>query len=341
MYVWNVPSSLDGISLDAFYAYSYFRMIAEPMLASFVVSFDSQERAGLPDGYGDLSHIYTYIDTAQSETVTETVRSYLGISSWSEIRLKAYSGNDTLRALYENPCLFALPQTMKGSFAYFDFTTSVNLSTWFEGNACQGIRLDYSSLGGKALQMNMTAKDGTSYAEAFCLYEYPENFIYTPYLAIRLSITSKDAENKSELYEVCVTAGTGKDRLVSKNTVSADQMGTLVVDMSAYNASHMADYLKISVRPLNGKNADFSLWIYDIVGYSAELSSEELKTKIEEERRRIRNLGNEEDDNDGIGERLWTLIGIAIFVVVIGIGVFVFIRQRDDEKREDGTPPNS
>ncbi len=334
MFVWQVPESLSGNALSAAYAYSYFRLIAEKGMSSFVVSFAEREQNGDTYGFSELSHLYTYVDTADSLSVTKPLLSYFDVDSWGDLHCAPYDGSYTLRTLYRTVPSLSLPEDVKGSFSYFDFSTSVNLNTWFFGNACKSIRLNYHTFGGKALKMEMAATEH-GYAEAFCLYEYPENLVYTPYIAFRVGIESQGTSNAEQLYEITLTSGTGRTRVVATTALKAGQTDTLVLDLSAYSSEHMSDYWKIGVRPLDGDRSDYSLWIYDIVGYSTEWRSEELSDMIEAERLRIRDLGHSDDDVGSGYERLWMVIGIVAVILMIGVGVFIFLRPNEENPHEE------
>ncbi len=337
MFVWQVPDSLSRNALSAAYAYSYFRLISQTGLSSFVVSFTEQERQGNTRGFDSLSHLYTYVDTYESSSVTKNILRYFAMNAWSELSVTPYDGSYAMRALYHTTPSRTLPSNVKGSFSYFDFSTSVNLNSWFFGNACRGIRLNYHESGGKALQMEMSASVH-GYAEAFCLYEYPENLVYTPYVAFRVGIDAQEKSSAARLYEIMITSGTGRTCIVAKTSLPAGEMATLTLDLSSYSSANMSDYWRISVRPLDGESGDYSLWIYDIVGYSTEWSSEELREQIEAERLRIRNLDHPDDGTGGGYERLWIVVGIVGVALMIGIGIFILLRPHDDGGREEGSP---
>ncbi len=333
MFLWHAPEALSGNALTTAYTYSYYRLIAENMLSSFVVSFTEQEDLGQMRGFDELSYLYTYVDTEKGFFESRRLLNYFDIDSWTELHCSPYQGPYAFQTRYGTTPLFSMPQGVKGSFSYFDFSTSVNLNTWFVGNACNGIRFNYHKSGGKALQMEMQAADG-GYAEAFCLYEYPENFVYTPYVAFRVGVESVERTTSSQLYEVMLTSGTGRTSIVGTAAVPAGETVTLVLDLSEYIGTHMSDYWKISVRPLGEEDGAYSLWVYDIVGLSTEWSSEELEDLIEAERLRIRNLGDHDDDSDKKNERIWTYVGIAVVIIMMGIGIFIFMRPTDENGRK-------
>lgn len=339
MFVWQASESLQGNALCAAYTYSYFRLLAEERISSLVVSFADCERAGRMNGFSDISHVFTYIDTADSESVAQKLLSYFAVDSWDAILCAPYDGPYAMRALYRTVPSMHVPDSAKGSFSYFDFSTSVNLNTWFAGEACRGIRLSYDTSGTKALQMDMSAVDG-AYAEAFCLYEYSENLIYTPYVAFRACIEEKGAESSASLYEITIISGTGRTSVVSSASLQAGETETIVLDLSEYVSKSMSDYWRISVRPLDGTQGEYSLWIYDIVGYSTEYEQVTLEELIAAERLRIRNQEHANDDDDGNRETVLMVVGIVGVVAMIGIGVFILLRMNDEDEQVENEEEN-
>ncbi len=336
MFVWTASDALRGNALTTAYAYSYFRLIAESSLSSFVVSFSDSETSGNTRGFGELKHLYTYIDTAEGFSVAEPLLKYFDIESWAELHTSPYNGPYTLRTHYRTVPLLSAPQNAKGSFSYFDFSTSANLNTWFVGNACRGIRFNYHKSGGKALQIELQTVEN-EYAEALCLYEYPENFVYTPYVAFRVEVEASERAVSGALYEIVLTSGTGRTSIVASSAVTAGESTTLVLDLSEYVGAHMSDYWKIGVRPLGEQDGTYSLWVYDIVGFSTEYTSEELGDLIETERLRIRNLGNSDDGNDKDRVRPWMYVAVAVVIVMIGIVVFLLLRPTDENAHKESS----
>ena len=336
MFVWQVSDTLSGNALTTAYIYSYFRLIAEKSLSSFVVSFSDLEKVGATRGWGDLKHLLTYIDTAEGFSTAEPLLKYFDIRSWVELHPSPYNGSYTLRTQYRTEPLSGTPQNVQGSFSYFDFSTSANLNTWFVGNACQGIRFNYHKLRGKALQIEMqSTKDG--YAEAFCLYDYPENFVYTPYVAFRVEVEAAERAASAPLYEIVLTSGTGRTSIVASSAVTAGESATIVLDLSKYVSLHMSDYWKIGVRPLGEQDGAYSLWIYDVVGFSTEHSSEDLEDLIEAERMRIRNLGIHDDDQNNNGVRPWMYVVVVAVLLLVGVVLFLLLRSSNEHDPKEAS----
>ena len=328
-FVWSVERGMDHATVDALYAYSYFQLHATPRLSSFVVSFHEQEEMGDMSGFSAMSHLYTYIDTEKRDAETAHLRQSLGIDTWGEISEQIDDGNLVLRSLYESRASLALPDTVRGEFFYADFASAFHMDGWFAGYGCEAIRLAYGQSGNRALQIEMTT-DADIPSEAFWLYEYPENFVYTPYVALNLFL---EANGTSSLYEVRVTVGEGKDRQVTSAVIHPNENSRLVMDLSPYSQAHMADYWKISVRSLDGDADSVSVWVYDIVGYSTDLDSDALREAILAERARIRNLSGDAAQTDSADD-LWTVLAIVVLILVIGVGVFIGIRSQDNTEKE-------
>ena len=339
MFVWHPDADLQGNALSAAYAYSYFRLIAEKRIAAFAISFADWEQKGNENGFSQLSHLFTYIDTQESAAVTKNLLGYFKIHAWSSIHSAPYDGSYALRNLYHATVTKSLPQDMKGSFAYVDFSTSPNLNTWFTGNGCKAIRFNYHNSRTKALQMDMLTGVG-GYAEAFCLYDYPENLIYTPYVSLRVAVEPQGNAVENALYEVMIATGTGRTSIVGTTSVRAGEVATIVLDLSEFSSAYMSDYWRISVRPLGESTDSYSLWIYDIVGYSDQWTSEELADLIEAERLRIRNLDHSDDDNNQIKEMILTVLGIAGVILLIGVSSFIFLRSGEKERQNENESNN-
>ncbi len=328
-FVWSVGHDVSPAAIGAFYAYSYFRLLSLTRISSFAVSFYDREVLGDDDGFSALNHLFTYIDTAWCDRETEYLRNAFGISSWQELYGNSYAGPVVLRDLYENRATTELPTSVKGKFAFADFSAAVKTEGWFAGFGCEAIRLTYGQNGSRALQTELSIGTDNP-AEVFWLYDYPENLIYTPYMVFELFLES---EERGALYELTVTFGEGKDRQVSSVALRSGEESLVVLDLSSYNQAHMAQFCKISVRSLEGTQENVSLWLYDIYGYSTELDDDTLAEKIEQERARIRNLSQSDENNDW-KDQLWMIVGIGVLVVAIGVGVFVCIRSGDDSAKE-------
>lgn len=332
LFVWKPPADLCGNMLACVYAYSYYRLIGYEKISAFVVSLRNSEDAGIQTRFYDIRRIFNGIDTANSFTVTAPLLTYFGAGTWSGVLRGIDVNAGNMRNIYHMRYLQTLPSNIIGHFSYFDFSSPVNLDDWYQGVSCGGLKLDYTFLGKRALKMTLNEPAATGeYSEILCLYEYPENLIYTPYITMTMEIGLPEGQEEStDLYEIRIATGSGANSAVMSLVLTAGERTGISFDLSDFTKACYSDYWKISVRSLSGGSEAVSLWLYDITGHSTEYHSEELGKLIEQERLRIRNQSAGDDDGGDGNAAL--KIGFAIFAVVavVGAGLFVALRQREN-----------
>jgi hypothetical protein len=335
-FAWLVPSELKANELSAAYTYSYFKLAECENLSSFIISFNDREEHGEYSSFNTVKNIFEHIDTSERDSVISNMLAMFEEGTWQEILDGKEPESPVIRKNLTVPVLNSVPSGSKGQFTYFDFSTSVSLNNWYKGFSCGYLRLDHGSQGA-ALRADMTASNIGEYSEFLCLYDYPENFKYTPYLAFRCKIENDVANNS--LFEIIISGGQGAERLTASKTVSSGEEAVIVMDISEYT-NGLTDSWKISVRSLDGKAEEFSLSIYDIVGYSMEYDSKTLASNIEAERLRIRNQSQISEDGSG-ASAVGIIIMIAVLVISLGIGIFVCIRPSDNENERENEEENS
>lgn len=325
IYRWTPPASLRGNDLACAYAYSYYRLLLDEQVSSFIVSFDADSEGRL----SSLAHILRYIDTGDSFEVTKNLLSYFDAKNWSEV-VDGLSGVDpTWRTVYRyDPESFWISE-FRGSFTYFEFLDG-NVSEWSCGPNVSSIKSDYHLDGARGLCAKIPNLAG-EYAEIIYGYEYPENLIYTPYLSFELALTdSKKAEN--HLYEVRVILGNESATYLAETVLCANEITTVNLDLSQWiGDGEMLSYIKIAVRPLTEQAGEYSLWLFGVEGHSTERSGEELARLIEEERLRIRNQTLSKDEQEEKSNPLWIVFGILLGVTALGATVSIFFRKKEGD----------
>ncbi len=337
VYLWNVPQAIEKNTLSCIYAYSFYSLIQDELLSSYVISFDMNDPKA--SSLTDIQRIVQYIDTERSYEITANLLPYFGAQSWSEV-LELEDVPDTdIRTLHR-----ALPMTeapdFAGSFSYVDFS-SEDLNGWYCGVFCDTVKLSYGSDGARVLRAEMKKNPSGAYSELLCLYEYPENWIYTPYINLVLELDG-GSKSKDALYEVVVTFGDGSHVLWADCSVRGNTKTEILLDMSSLVSRCNINYVKIGIRPLTEEVADISLLLHDIQGFSTVYSSEELKNMIEEERLKIRNQTEDEAEAQKQSHRLWIIFGVLVAVTAVCTGIFMVFRRNDEpdgeEDRDDKEP---
>jgi len=324
IYRWQVPSELSGTRLNCAYAYSYYRLLRHQKLSSFVVSYAQETQM---EQLSDMRKLMRYIDTEQGESVTKPLLSYFGAKSWSQLLGSNVLAMAAVRNVHFIQTERLDPDQFYGSFEYFDFSSG-NVGDWVSGSDCQKVRADFLGDGVRSVR-GVMSKNGSA-SELLCLYEFSENFIYTPYLKITLELTDAQAA-RNALYEVTVSMGNDTATILSEKIVRSGERYELWLDLREIpDEQLMTNYIKIGAEMLDGNSNEFSLWVVGVTGYSDEYTSEELAELIEAERLRLRNQNASEENDVGQAELLW-IIFVGLFLISsLIIGLILFVKRKDE-----------
>ena len=332
MFVWTVPEEISGNLLSCSYAYSYFRLLSNKDISSFVVSFVDAESRLNYEAFPEIAKIFKYIDTKDSFSATADQLRLLGAANWYSVIDEMYTGRLDTRRVLPLKVLGFVPDNIMGSYAYYDFSYYTNLSLWFKGNDCDSLKIDYNDVSGRSLEAHFKGDTGapSEYSEIFCSYDYPENLVFTPYVSFKLSLEC-DGESLDSVYEVKLVVGSDKNTAEVSRICRGYESVDLMVDMSQFSEISMVEYIKIGIRRLSAEPVGYSLSLASIKGYSTENTSEELEQLIANERLHIRDMLQEEDDPSQVVNRVLIGAGVVAVVVVIGIGVFMCFRREEEE----------
>ena len=325
---WTPLNDLSGTALAAAYAYSYYALYGDERVSSFVINLfnDGADQSRI----NDLFHVMKYIDTPRSYYSTSALLKYFGCALWEELPGIAKSATNKTKLSYTVLPLSDVPNGVKGSFAYFDFSETTFLEGWHNGDGCSSIRVDYSSSGRKALRADLNALADGCRSEMVYNYEYRENMAHTPFIRFAFQISDM-AENS--LYEINVLLENSHARFESSYVAHGGDLDTLVMDLSEYTSFNAVESMKFSVRCLDGDVSAFTFWMYDITGYSEKYSSDELAELIKSERSKIYDEEEDVEKKDTFESFIVAFV-ILVILGVFGILAFVFFR-RDNKSEED------
>lgn len=334
MYVWTVPETLWGNALACAYAYSYYRLLQEPLVSTFIISFEEAEQHENHHSVVEMKKILRYINTDKSLDVTKHLLPYFDAHIWGRVIDDFDAKNIAQRSVYLSSVLQEPDRKWTGSFSYVNFESG-DVVDWFMGNQCKKINTLYGMNSMRGLTVTMQRTENETYSELLCLYQYPENFVYTSMMKFTVALTDSSLSSDS-LYEVVLTIGDENASLTSEHLISGNSLTELWVDLGEYSEAHMVNYMKISVRMLHGDAEEYALWVYDVTGMSEEYTSEELTTLIMAERMRIRDealIENEEDQNRDL---ILMVFGILLTITIVGVGLYIGLyRTRGKESESD------
>jgi hypothetical protein len=336
IFVWNVSERLSYNVLSTAYAYSYFKLLSDDMLISFVASFDAAEAKGDHDSLALISELVGKIDTSECFEATKPQLKLLRANSWYEVVANMYGGELGMKKTHKLSVLDRLSEKIIGSYAYFDFAYQTDTASWFGGSYCDKLNVDYSDVSGRALKAHFAGAfaSPSEYSELYCAYEYEENLVFTPYVALNFSIEN-DAKDKNALYELKVAFGSKSFKSTASTVCAPYENVELLFDFHEFVENSNVEYITISVRCLSGKEGGYTLCVESLDGYSDKHLSDDLSSLIAEERLRIQNLKKDEVSVQSGGMNRFVVIsGVVAVVFVIGVGIFMCFKREDAEEEE-------
>ena len=330
IYVWNADGELRGNALSCAYAYLYYKMFAQQRLSAFVIGFDDTSYAAR-----DIINIIKYIDTDIGQDSTDQLLRFFGKNSWRSVISGFNSSSFAVRKHITVAAPESFSENMTGEFLYFDFSDFSSHNAWLAGRGFGGISIDYHKELGRSLraEFNTDALSELEYAYLFNSYEYSENFTHTPYLTLTFVI--EDNDEISDAFEFRVAFENDGNVYEAAQIVHTGEITEMHLDVSDFLSECVADNIRISLRPISVTSGDYKLFISSLGGESAELDDDELKTKIVEERLRIRDsLVDEDNTNNNQTTVIITILAI-LAAVILTVTLFFFLRKEDSEDEDE------
>jgi len=324
IFLWKIPSGLYGNALECSYVYNYYKLMISSKASKFIVSFDNCEKGILES----VKNIVECIDTPNGMKESNKLLKHFGADSWVDIVAGIQNKNLVFRTIYPHKNSALEGYTWKGTFSYFDFSVG-NINGWSGGAYSKNIKSDYGSNGHRALRQIVTRAQGEAHSDLFRLYEYDENLVHTPALRFDIEITD-EAGSLGDLYEVTVTIGCDGNSISEDYVIRSGEVSQIWLNVSEYSLSNTANYIKLSSRSISGRSDEYSVWLYNMVGYSDTYDNDDLERIISEDRANIRN--QTDDNNDGTQDNIfyWIVFGIIILAITIGGIMFTVIRREDN-----------
>ncbi len=336
IFEWTPTDILKDNALSAVYAYSYHSLLADNAVRAFVVKANENNAENLRG----IKQLLKLVDAHEGSDLTKYFTSFFGKESWGEIVGTKSDIKTSIKHYFSVASRLNTSESFLGEFRYFDPLDTNDAQNWFLGNQCIGIKSDITERGTKVLKADLSFSDTQDYAEILYVFEYSENMIHTKDLRFKFDLND---EADGALYELKFTLGNSKNKLESSCIVKGNSVNEIFVDVSKCVTASTVDFMKISVRSLDGKSQMCSIRLSEICGLSNEYTSDELGNLISAEREKIRE--QEFGENEKV---VWTQLALAIGVVfvvgVLGLAIFAGFRREDREEREeteDGEDKNS
>lgn len=323
LYCWT-PAENTGDALSAAYAYLYYRLRFSTHAEAFIVSFAEAEAAGDTGGMTQLRHLMKYIDTARSLEVSETALAVFGVDRWQAL-ITDFDASALASRVWHEGELTASPGTARGRHVYWDFSAAHSTRGWYAGTYVGNLHVRGSGIG-RSLTAEF-ARDGAetgAYSEIIYRFDLGEPLSVLDRLAFDLCIAGDG------VWEICITAGSadgqGADRIEQKQVLAAGQRTTLCLTADVLGRE-MADYLKVSAKPVSGSGRG-KLCLYTVIGESDSLDDGALDGRLRE----LRDDAAKTADAAPTSSLAWVFAICA--VVIFTITIAVILGRRQDEEME-------
>ena len=324
IYKWTPSMELTGNSLCCSYIYSYLKLISYDRVSSFTVDLSGDAKIN----YSDLEKVFCDIDTSEKARTIDQYASCFGADSWEEI-IDSSVDIPTLRTVVKQQFYKEAPNGIKGEFCYMSFSSSLVFETMTTGQNCISSMVDYDPDGMRVLRVTSDAMEVGEYMETVGVFEYPESYIYTDTLSLKIALDSTD---ENAIYEIMLTLGNLDKRINVTGTLCSGESAVMYFDVKEFSDISNANYIKISARCLTGETKGISLLLHDVTGYSTEYDSETLEKMIYELRQSLRGQADEEESEFN-KTMIITIITVVICLIAVGIGLFMVFRREEDSSR--------
>ncbi len=317
IFLWTPEASLGGNLLSASYILNYTKLLPNTNVSSFVVNLSSV-------AYREIKNIIRNIDTEHANEVLNATALAYGYSSWQGL-VEENVSLPVNHVILEKDFVSDCPINAIGSFTYMDFTSTSIYSQMSAGDNCTYIRSEYNSDAKRVLSLVSGEMAMGDTAEAICVFEYPENYGYTPYMSLNIGISDANA-SENALYRITLTLGAKDIEQTVTGIIKNGETRELFFDASEFSELSMADYVKISTSCLTEDTHTCSVMLSELRGYSAEYDTDTLTQLIEAERLELRN--ESVDDDEGFDfVLLITIIGIVFALAVTAVGLVVLFKR--------------
>lgn len=327
MFFWQPDSALQGKALAAAYVYSYYALFADTRVSAFIIDLSSERSKSK---LTDLSYVMKHIDTAKGAEATRSLLSLFGKKEWSDI----FSAVDLVRSNTENLIISDARVNVDthtlGTFSYFDFAQTNLTDGWYAGINCDGVRVDYKEDSDKSLRSYFSFGDITDSGELQYIFSYSENMIYTPTLRFDFHI---EDDLDASTYELKLILDSDEDRYEGRAIVKGNSATQVYFDVSQFVKSNTVEAMRISVRALDSEQKDCCMWLYSIVGCSSIYTSDQLTKLISDEREKVRNPDEQEQDNLFFG-RMILAIGIIVITAALGLVIILGFTREERSGKE-------
>ncbi len=322
IYLFSAEKGLSLSELSASYIYAYYNVMFSESASALVLSLNKND--GGEELIKALSYTIKYIDTEKNKDgeLCNTALSSFGADSWEELIEGYDSSLITYRVFHEAESLSALPDNISGKYPLWDFSSAFGVQDWFGGIHCSSVYVDSTEAGDRALCAVMENRGEDS--DIVYNYEFYDDISIMPYIGFDVLID----DDCGALYEISVLLGGDGHRIEADKVIKGGEGTEIIVDTRVHGEMRKLDYIRISIRPINGDDGNkYKLYLHSVNAYSDKMSDGELKGVVTRVRALARNASVPTVVQTVSAPKYEFIIAIVV-IVVLGVAMVGFYERK-------------
>lgn len=317
-------SEPDINNYTAGYIYTFYKinMRACSLIESYIINRNNED---------EFKNLIKYIDTDMSFNVTDSAKTIIGVSDWSD----AINNYDTSlivrRNVIENQWTDVLPNNIIGTAELWKFDNTADSDGWQTAEYCESV-----TSGSQFFDRSSLLKAQLNKASLFNEYRGIENILpfatdlsHAPYLSFDVQISMLPT-NVTDV-ELLLFVQAGDNYILSSGKIITGNVNQIVLDMTEFVGVKSIDHIKIWLRGIDGQIdiGEPVIFISDVIIHSLEYTTEYIINNLQEQRELHLTSYNRPID--------MRIVWILIVVIIIATTLLVIniLNRRKVIERED------
>ena len=323
-FCWQPDTSLDAARLHAEYLLKYATLSQNKRITTFLVDFTLAEEKGNASTAHTIDHLAKYVNTDRCADAAQLALSTLELQTLEQ--LYAQARDWIARSVYRADLTldgYTSASAVKGSFAFWSFSSADNTLGWYEGVGCESFFISSVYQEDHALVAQFAP--GNGYGEIAYHFDSAVDLSFAPLFVIPISVSGKQAVR----YEIQLRL-IGDDAVTYASAVIGNGVNEkLYLDLSEVSeALSQVRAIRLMVRPLDGENEEIELHFGGMTIQSATFDNEELAERVNAIRKNKTQTDDQAPMRDYTTPILISAIVVAVSVIISALLVFNHKRKK-------------
>lgn len=330
---WRAVANATQSELRADYLIKYATLYQNGAIGAFLL--DLAGKGTNDENAKALVHMAKYVNTDRYNDFCAPALEAIGLSGitalYPSLQVASFQQRRIGSAILKTNGYASVSQ-IAGGYAFWDFSAATDALGWYAGNGCTSISVTSKENETESHALRALCSANGDYAEISYHFTSPTDLSFAPLLCTELAVLGAP----STRYELQLRLIGDQTMTYASTVVTAGESQKLYLDLSLTPvALSTLRNVRVMVRPLDTKSADFELSLSKITLESASLSSTALAERINKIQQ---NATPEQPDNTA--ERDYTLammITGALLLISVAIVAIFILAYRAKRKKQNLT----